>query len=92
MNRKQRRAMKKELKKQHGVEDEVAEKMMMFDHLPDECSACTKEFDKTNREMVFSWNVVVRKDEKLVRLYCPDCWGAAQQAVAQVLGDNNEDV
>ena len=39
MNRKQRRAMKKELKKQHGVEDEMAEKMMMFDHLPDEFHA-----------------------------------------------------
>ena len=92
MNRKQRRAMKRELKKQHGVEDELAEKMMMFDHLPDECSACTKSFDKKDKDMVFSWSVVVRKDEKQVRLYCPTCWNAAQKAVEQVYGDLDDTV
>ena len=60
MNRKQRRAAKRELKKQHGVEDELAEKLMMFDHLPDECSACSKAFNKTDRETVMSWNVIVQ--------------------------------
>jgi predicted RNA-binding Zn-ribbon protein involved in translation (DUF1610 family) len=92
VNRKQRRAMKRELKKQHGVEDELAEKMMMFDHLPDECSACTKSFDKKDKDMVFSWSVVVRKDEKQVRLYCPTCWNAAQKAVEQVYGDLDDTV
>ena len=87
MNRKQRRALKKELKEQHGVEDELAEKMMMFDRLPDACSACDKEFDNQDRDMVSSWNVVVRKDEQQVRLYCPTCWDAAQKAVKQVYGD-----
>ena len=87
MNRKQRRAMKKELKKQHGVEDEMAEKMMMFDHLPDECSACTKAFDKQDKNMVTSWNVVVRQQEDVVRLYCPTCWDAAQKAVKKVYGE-----
>ena len=87
MNRKQRRALKKELKKQHGVEDELAEKMMMFDHLPDECSACTKSFDKKDKGMVSSWSVVVRQDEKQVRLYCPRCWDAAQNAVKKVYGE-----
>ena len=92
MNRKQRRAMKRELKKQHGVEDAMAEKMIMFDRLPDECSACDKEFDKKNRAMVFSWNVVVRNDEQQVRLYCPNCWDSAQKAVEQVYGEINDDV
>lgn len=92
MNRKQRRAMKRELKKQHGVEDAMAEKMIMFDRLPDECSACDKEFDKKNRDMVFSWNVVVRNDEQQVRLYCPNCWDSAQKAVEQVYGEINDDV
>ena len=87
MNRKQRRAMKKELKKEHGVEDEMAEKMIMFDRLPDECSACTAPFDKKDREMVMSWNVVVRTEEEKVRLYCPRCWEAAQKAVKQVYGE-----
>jgi predicted RNA-binding Zn-ribbon protein involved in translation (DUF1610 family) len=82
MNRKQRRAAKRELKKQHDV----------FSKLPDECSACTKEFDKQDRDMVSSWNVVVRQDEQQVRLYCPDCWDAAQTAIKQVYGELNDNV
>ena len=92
MNRKQRRAMKKQLKKQEGVEDELAEKMFLFNKLPDECSACQKEFDKKDRDMVFSWSVVVRQDENQVRLYCPTCWESAQEAVKQVYGDLNDTV
>ena len=87
MNRKQRRAAKRELKKQHGVEDAVAEKMFLFEKMPDECSACTKSFDKQDKEMVVSWSVVVRQEENTVRLYCPDCWGAAQKAVKKVYGE-----
>ena len=86
MNRKQRRAMKKELKKQGDLEEALTEKLMLFDQLPDECSACQKDFDKKDRDMVFSWNVVVREEEKVVRLYCPTCWDAAQSAVKQVYG------
>ena len=87
MNRKQRRAAARELKKQQGVEDALAEKMLMFDQLPEECSACTKAFDREDREMVMSWNVVVREKEKIVRLYCPGCWEAAQKAIKQVYGE-----
>ena len=87
MNRKQRRAAKRELKKQHGVEEEMAEKMFLFGKLPNECSACVKPFDKKDREMVMSWSVVVRKDDETVRLYCPTCWDAAQKAVKQVYGE-----
>jgi len=92
MNRKQRRAAERELKKQHGVEDALAEKMMMFDRLPDECSACTGPFDKKDREMVMSWNVVVRTAEQVVRLYCPTCWDAAQKAVKQVYGELDDNI
>ena len=92
MNRKQRRAAKRELKKQHGVEDAVAEKMFLFEKLPKECSACTKPFDKQDRDMVVSWNVVVREEEDIVRRYCPDCWKAAQKAVKQVYGDLDDTV
>ena len=56
-------------------------KMNMFGHLPDECSSCLDPFDKKNREMVQSWSVVVREKEKVVRLYCPDCWDTAKAVI-----------
>ena len=87
MNRKQRRAMKKELKKQAGVEDAVADKIMLFGQMPNEWSACQGPFDKKDRDMVASWSVVVRNDEQQVRLYCPTCWDAAQKAVKKVYGE-----
>jgi len=87
MNRKQRRAMKKGLKKQEGAEEAMADLLMMFDQLPDECAACVTPFDKKDRDMAMSWNVVVRNDENQVRLYCPTCWEAAQKAVKQVYGE-----
>ena len=49
---------------------------------------CEKDFDKTNRDMLKSWNVVVREQQQAVRLYCPDCWGAAKRVVEKY--DNGE--
>ena len=59
--------------------------MNMFSWLPDECSSCLDPFDKTNKEIVMSWSVVVREKEKIVRLYCPDCWGTATAVIEQQL-------
>ncbi len=78
LSRKMKRArMRKQQKK------DLNQKMGMFDRLPDECSACEKPFDKRNKEMVMSWNVVVRAEEKIVRLYCPECWGKAKEVVEE---------
>jgi predicted RNA-binding Zn-ribbon protein involved in translation (DUF1610 family) len=33
--------------------------------------------------MVSEWQVVVRKEEKLVRLYCPECWNTAIKIVKE---------
>ncbi len=79
MNRKQRRASAK-MEKQHGNQD-LADKMNIYTKLPEFCMMCEKEFNKQDREMLATWNVVVREQEKVVRLYCPDCWSAAQQVV-----------
>ena len=79
MNRKQRRAMKKVSKKNAG--EQLSEKMMQFDNLPDECSACTKAYDKKNKQMAMTWNVVMREKQNIVRLYCPDCWQLANNAI-----------
>ena len=77
MNREQRRAAAKQMKKD-GTE-EVAEKVALFGKLEDECLVCAKPFDKKNKEMVMSWSVVVREREEKVNLYCPECWGGAER-------------
>ena len=79
MNRKERRAMQKLAKKQ-GAEN-FSQKILQFDKLPDECSACVKPYDKKDKQMAMTWNVVVRDKEDTVRLYCPDCWEMANNAI-----------
>jgi hypothetical protein len=64
---------------------DLQKKMNMFDRLPDECSACLEDFDKKDKEMVKSWRVVVRNDEGLVRLYCPNCWDTAISVVESTM-------
>ena len=80
MNRKQRRTI--EAKRQKGDSKQAMEdKLMMFGHLPDSCSACEKSFDKTNRDMVFSWKVVVREQQESVTLFCPNCIKKTQEVL-----------
>jgi len=87
MNRKDRRAQsakyRKTVKKAKGAETPIGAKMLLFGLIPEECTACSAAFDKTDREMVMSWNVVVREEEEKVNLYCPPCW---QQALDVING------
>jgi ribosome maturation protein Sdo1 len=69
MSRKTRRAMKKIVGAK--AQEKMAEQVAQFGKLPQSCDACHKEFDKKNKSMVQSWNVVVRQEN--VRLFCPDC-------------------
>tara|TARA_Y100000310_G_scaffold303878_1_gene342562 strand:+ start:196 stop:450 length:255 start_codon:yes stop_codon:yes gene_type:complete len=73
MNRRQRRAQEQAEKKMSKEEKKLSEKIFLFNSLPQTCSACKKEFDKSNKDMVCSWKVVVRGDDKKVNLFCPDC-------------------
>jgi hypothetical protein len=78
MNRAQRRKMSKgKKKKQQGVEGI----MDLFDKIPNQCLVCEKSYDKKNKEMVRTWNVVVRNKEQKVNLYCPQCWATAQKII-----------
>jgi hypothetical protein len=80
MNRKQRRAA--EAKRKKGDSNQaMQDKLMLFGHLPESCSACSLPFDKTNREMVFSWKVVVREKQESVNLFCPDCIQKTQEVL-----------
>ena len=77
MNRKQRRQRQKIIKKSKAKTTEVEQKMGLYDLLPKDCMLCHKSFDRTDKHMVDTWNVVVREKEKIVRVYCPTCWGKA---------------
>ena len=71
----------KNKKKHKHIERDLKQKIGLFDQLPDECLACEEPFDKQDKEQVMSWNVVVKQDDEVVRLYCPDCWTKAQAIV-----------
>ena len=74
LRRKKKKAALKELKKKVGL----------FSKLPPHCLVCQKDFDKKNKEMVMSWSVVVRKEEEVVRLYCPECWDNAKKLIEEI--------
>jgi len=78
------RAQKRKLKKQTKNNEILAEQISLFGKLPTKCNVCEKSFDKTNKEMVFSWKVVVREKEQIVRLFCPECQDAAAKVVKDV--------
>ena len=88
MNRQQRRAQERQRKKMKK-KPEIEQKMFMFDQLPDHCLSCQKDFDKKDKSQVMSWSVVVREKEKVVRLYCPDCWGKAIDVVEALKNEDN---
>ena len=73
--------IKKTTKTEKRAKKDLQKKLNMFDRLPEDCSACLKHFDKKDKDMVMSWNVVVKSEESLVRLYCPDCWKKATTLV-----------
>ncbi|HHZ94727.1 MAG TPA: hypothetical protein EYN67_04010 [Flavobacteriales bacterium] len=82
MNRKQRRTQVREMRR--TGEDDLADKTSLMGTMPEECSACLSPFDKKDREQLSSWSVVVREEEKIVRLYCPTCWEKAKQYIKSV--------
>jgi hypothetical protein len=77
MNRKQRRARDKIIKKSKEKGSDFEQKLGLFELIPDDCFVCHKDFDKKDKEMVKTWNVVVREKERSVKIYCPTCWNKA---------------
>lgn len=76
MNRKQRRQLSRSNK---GDTSDVSNKLSQFEKLPEQCTTCENAFDRKNREMLQTWNVVVRQDH--VRLFCPDCMNKAKEVI-----------
>lgn len=68
MNREQRRSLGKQLGK------DAASTIDLMLHMPNKCFICEALYDKKNREMVNTWSVEVYNEQKLVKLYCPECF------------------
>ena len=83
---KRNKKKKKEKRQAQEQDQKMRKKMSMFDHLPDSCSACKRDFPKT-REAHMVWRVTVRNEEQQVRLFCPDCQERAKELV-----ENNDEV
>ena len=60
-------------KKEKDLQKEVSKKVGLFNLMPDKCHICEAPYDKNSKEMAQTWIVVVRNEEKLVRLFCPEC-------------------
>ena len=63
MNRKQRRAQEAQMGKDGN--EELATKVALFGKLPEECTACNAAYDKNDKKMATTWNVVVREQERI---------------------------
>ena len=69
MNRKQRRAMKKQygakaVKKMQDLEETIS-------NMSNTCTVCESAFDKNDKSLLDSWRVTI--DESGFRLLCPRC-------------------
>jgi hypothetical protein len=79
-------SLKRKLKReaQKSSKKEFGKKIGLFNKIPDSCLTCEKDFDKKNKEMVMTWNVVVNRQEEQVRLYCPECWSKAKNLINEI--------
>jgi uncharacterized protein with PIN domain len=78
--------LKRKIKRQSQQESkkDIKKKVGLFRKIPDFCLTCNKKFDKTDKEMVTTWNVVVDRQKEKVRLYCPECWTKAQDLIKEI--------
>jgi hypothetical protein len=77
MNRQQKRALQQKVGKSKAAS--VEQKMARFNQLPEMCDVCSEAFDKKNKEMIQSWQVVVT--QSAVRLFCPHCVKKTQEII-----------
>ena len=85
-NRKIKRNKQKKKKKE--AEKRIKKQMFLFGKLPDKCLTCDEKFDKKSKEHAATWSVIVREKEEKVHLYCPKCWGAAEDLIKEIRNDS----
>ena len=87
VNRKERRRREKIKGKLSPGEQNLSEKISLFNRIPDACNTCAQPFDKKDKGMAISWRVVVFAEQEIVKLFCPDCIASAKQGGSN---DNQE--
>ena len=70
MNRKQRRARERQLKKTGARRVEKVEQALS--KMPTKCDECDTSFDKTNKNALDRWRIAVY-DDGPIKLVCPAC-------------------
>jgi len=85
-NRKIKRNKQKKQKKE--AQKKIKKQMFLFGKLPNKCLTCDEKFDKKSKEHALSWKVIVREKEEKVHLYCPECWGAAEDLLKGIENDS----
>jgi len=66
---------------------DLEEKVSLMGKLSEECLSCSAKFDKSDKEQVSSWRVVVREKQNKVNLYCPECWTRATEMLMEIQKD-----
>ena len=69
--------------KEKQAKKDMKQKLGLFHKLGDECLACQAPFDKKSKEHAQTWFVTVRREQGVVNLYCPDCWGKAKSVIEE---------
>jgi uncharacterized protein with PIN domain len=82
---------KKQLDAKKEAEDNLVRQVGMFGLRPDNCSICSKPFDKNSREMAMTWRVIVSEEKKKVTLICPECQEKIDEGMKKVFGGNDDE-
>tara|TARA_R100000664_G_scaffold33944_1_gene52924 strand:+ start:1666 stop:1953 length:288 start_codon:yes stop_codon:yes gene_type:complete len=82
---------KKQLDAKKAAEDKLVRQVGMFGLRPDNCSICSKPFDKDSKEMAMTWRVIVSEEKKKVTLICPECQEKIDEGMKKVFGGNDDE-
>ena len=82
---------KKQLDAKKEAEDKLVRQAGMFSLRPDNCSVCSKPFDKNSREMAMTWRVIVSEEKKRVTLICPECQEKIDEGINRMFGGNDDE-
>ena len=82
---------KKQVQAKKDAQESLNQQVAMFGLLPDNCSICNADFDKSNREMAMTWRVVTNEQEERVTLICPDCHQKIDEGMQKVFGGSDDE-